>query len=167
MNMKGYFLFCMLLFPFTVFADSAITSPSTSHPVVLPVAIQQQLDQNFPGWHWPPSKPGYPDFIVGDFDRNNLKDAAMNIIVGPSESAEEVLVVFLQHEDGYEQKILESRGVDPRISLKLLKRSVHEQDSQTGVRKFFQREFFEVRGSPEGDHGYAFEDGQFEETDSN
>jgi hypothetical protein len=145
--------------------------------VSLPTEIQATLNADYPGWKLSPVDAGIqqsfkkrhlsdtPSIATGDFDRDGQRDYAVQIALTNPGEEEQIALVFLKRETGYQETILESRGLDPTVYL----RTVHKAVSQTGPdgqEKLRNSDLLMIMGGPLGDATYAYQDGRFQEIKS-
>lgn len=139
----------------------------------IPEAVLQRLNEEYPGWKlatvspsvWADFKknnrPHNPSLVRSDFDKDGRPDWAIQLALVNSGEEEQFVTVFLSRDDGFEEAIVESRGLDPAIYLTSRKKEVEELAS--GKQQINKRSELVVAGGPLGDSIYYWEGGQFRE----
>ena len=123
-----------------------------------PESIRLTLDQEYPGWKLAPASPAVlkeykahqvahsPSVVTGDFNRDGKKDYVIQIALMTPGQEEQIVIAFLAQNDGYDEVILQSMGLDPSVYLWTS-----------------NKDLLLVLGGPVGDTAYAFDDGRFHE----
>jgi hypothetical protein len=140
---------------------------------LVPAAIRLKLDAEYPGWILAPvsaalrqrfqKKPlGHPPQLVGgDFDRDGKKDYAVQIALTNIGEEEQIVIAFLQRDDGFEETILESRGLNPSVYLKTRREPSVSGSALSNAS--LPRDVLIVAGGELGESVYPFEGGGFHE----
>src|SRR5690349_16055080 len=140
----------------------------------IPAAIRAQLNQEYPGWKLAPVTPQiqaefkkhhpnrFPCLVGGDFDHDGKKDFIVQIVLTTPGEEEQIIILFLARDTGYEETILQSMGIDPNVYLWVSNRALTETGSN-GQDKLVNKDVLMVLGEPGGDTAYGFVDGKFEE----
>jgi hypothetical protein len=152
-------------------AESAPPSKVTTFGVTLPAVIKSTLDKEYPGWKYAPASPAVkdlfrkqglwhpPNLLSGDFDVDGRKDFAVQIARTNPGDEEQIAIAFLAKDEGYEEAILESRGLDPDVYLSIRKAPSPENPS-------VKRDVIVVMGGITGETWYGLEGGKFHEVAS-
>jgi hypothetical protein len=126
--------------------------------VLFPESIRLTLDQEYPGWKLATASPAVqraykahqethpPSVVTGDFNHDGQKDFVVQIALTTPGQEEQIVIAFLAQNDGYEEIILQSMGLDPSVYLWTS-----------------NKDLLLVLGGPAGDTAYAFDDGRFHE----
>jgi hypothetical protein len=138
--------------------------------IVLPPEITQTLTREYPGWSYAKSnkdvlnefqrKPtGHPPYLLaGDFDGDGRTDYAVQIARTTPGDEEQIAIAFLKRDRGYDELILESRGLDSKVYL--WSRSAPKSDeTQT-------HDLIVVAGGPTGDTAYLYQGKAFHEMEN-
>lgn len=140
----------------------------------LPEAIRTILNQEYPGWKLAPvssqvqetfrkHKIGHaPSMLGGDFNADGRKDYVVQITLTQPGEEEQIVIVFLQKDNSYQEIILQSQGLDPTLYLWTGKKQIPETGAD-GQDKHVLKEVLVVMGGPLGSTTYAFSNGEFHE----
>jgi hypothetical protein len=151
----------------------AIPAAHAEEPLELPADVRETLDKEYPGWVFASATPEVlqffmkhkspfkPHFVWGDFDSDNQQDYAVQIALTQPDSEEQIVTVFLRRPESYEETILESRGLNPRVHL--WKRQLPSQRAAPEGGKAPMRDVLVVRGGEIGESVYAYDNGKFHE----
>lgn len=127
-------------------------------PLILPDAIRNQLNAEYPGWKFSPVTPEVqknfikhvvnhpPSFLAADFDGNGEMDYAVQILIDVPGKVEQIILAFVKGMNTYEESVLESRGPNPDVYLGLRKKNI-----------------LIIMGTETGDTNYRYADGRFSE----
>jgi hypothetical protein len=130
----------------------------------VPGKIRSILDQEYPGWELAPVSPEVrlaykqhkaahsPSITQSDFDHDGKTDYAVQIVLRTPGQEEQIVIVFLARDDGYEEIIVQSKGIDPTSSL--------------WATQAAGKDALMVLGGLAGDTIYSYDDGRFHEIPS-
>lgn len=153
---------------------ASVASFATPAPVALPAEIRATLNQEYPGWKFSPVSAsvqkefvqhvvGHPPSLVwADFDRDGAKDYVVQIALTEPGSEEQIVIAFMHRGSGYEEKVLESRGLNPSIYLWIRKL----KDTSVGTQATL-RDALIIMGTETGDTTYEYNGDKFEEVVDN
>lgn len=140
----------------------------------LPESIRATLDQEYPGWKLAPVTipiqkeftkrhlTRLPSLTAGDFDHDGKWDYAVQIALTKPGEEEQIVIVFLARDNGYEENIVESMGLDPTVYLWIKNISLREMGNDAQD-KLVNKDVLMVLGGPIGDTTYAYQDSKFQE----
>jgi hypothetical protein len=160
-----------------VYALFAAVPPMPIGVPVLPSNIRTVLDAEYPGWKLATVTPQIqqefkkhranrlPSLAVGDFDHDGKKDYAVQISLNTPGQEEQIVIIFLARDTGYEENIVQSMGIDPTTYLWVANKpySVTGPDAQE---RLGNRDVLMILGGPVGDTIIAYEDGKLQEIKS-
>ncbi len=159
-----------------LFIFSAGTVAAIGGPAGLPAGVLARLEEEYPGWKVAVSskavweefrkekRPDHPNLLSADFDKDGKRDWVVHVSLVVPGQEEQFVTVFLERDAGYEEAIIESRGLDPNVYVTQRSRSVTEHVS--GKNQISQRTELVIIGGPMGDSAYYWENGQFRESPS-
>ncbi len=155
----------------------AAAPPVPSAPPVLPPAIRSALDGEYPGWKFAAVTPQIlqefkkhrtnrlPSLAVGDFDHDGKKDYAVQISMNTPGQEEQIILVFLARQTGYEENIVQSMGLDPTTYLWVVNKPLPET-GPNAQEKLANRDVLMILGGAVGDTSIAYEAGKLREIET-
>lgn len=150
---------------------SGSTTLAAAPTAPLPAVIRSTLDREYPGWKFSPVTAqiqqqfikyvvGHPpSMVAGDWDADGQTDYAVQIALTEPGKEEQIALAFLKRGDRYEEKILEARGLNPSVYLRVRKKKIPGDADDTPS----LREMLVLMGTETGDTTYLFHGDRFEE----
>jgi hypothetical protein len=123
-----------------------------AEPPLLPTEISDTLTREYPGWSYAKHP---PHLLSGDFDGDGRADYAVQIARTDPHDEEQIAIAFLKRDKGYDEIILESRGLDSKVYLG--SRNIPKSDSEP------MHDLIVVAGGPTGDTAYIYQGKAFHE----
>jgi hypothetical protein len=142
------------------FTPFAVTWAAKPPAASLPEAIITTLNQEYTGWKYAAHAPAV---VAADFNGDGKRDYAVQIALPQEGQEEQIVIVFMKSNDGYEEAVLQSQGLDPALYLSTTKKKVTDEQADGSSAKSAEKDVLQVLGSALGDTLYAQENGEFHE----